>query len=79
MFTIAERRTRHVRHRRKYADVRLPMERRFYFRTFDGQTIAPAAMMHDFSSALRHLDQHVLEYHLERGDFCLFRLGGGLV
>jgi len=25
--------------------------------------------MHDFSTALRHLDQQALEYHLERGDF----------
>ena len=30
-FTIAERRTAHVRHRHKYADVVLPQERRFYF------------------------------------------------
>lgn len=25
--------------------------------------------MHAFCKALRHLDQQVLEYHLERGDF----------
>ncbi|UXA08931.1 HAD hydrolase family protein [Mycobacterium sp. SMC-2] len=66
-FTVGERRTRHVRHRHKYADIRLPMERRFYFHTTDG--LAPAATMHDFAVALRHLDQEVLEYHLERGDF----------
>lgn len=68
-FTIAARGTAHVRHRHKYADVRLPPERRFYFRTTNGESIEPAASMHDFCSAIRHLDQPALEYHLERGDF----------
>ncbi len=68
-FSIAERRTAHVRHRHKYADVRLPPERRFYFHTTDGESIAAAASMHDFCKAVRHLDQQALEYHLERGDF----------
>jgi hydroxymethylpyrimidine pyrophosphatase-like HAD family hydrolase len=68
-FTIAERRTEHVRHRHKYADVRLPPERHFYFHTTNGESIAAAASMHDFCSGIRHLDQQALEYHLERGDF----------
>ncbi|WP_231980456.1 HAD-IIB family hydrolase [Mycobacterium sp. E2497] len=68
-FTIGERHTRHVRHRHKYADIHLPPERRFYFHNPDGLPIAPAATMHDFTVALRHLDQQALEYHLERGDF----------
>ncbi|KKC03579.1 HAD family hydrolase [Mycobacterium nebraskense] len=68
-FTFGERETRHVRHRHKYADIRLPAERRFYFHTTDGLPIAPAATMHDFTVALRRLDQQALEYHLERGDF----------
>jgi hypothetical protein len=68
-FTIAERRTAHVRHRHKYADVVLPHERRFYFRPTDGQYIAPAGSMRDFRTALAHLDRHALQYHLERGDF----------
>lgn len=68
-FTIGERHTRHVRHRHKYADIHLPAERRFYFHSTDGLPIAPAATMHDFTVALRHLDQQALEYHLERGDF----------
>ncbi|OBH02413.1 MULTISPECIES: HAD hydrolase family protein [unclassified Mycobacterium] len=68
-FTIADRRTEHVRHRHKYADVRLPPERRFYFRTTNGESIPAAASMHDFCTAVRHLDQQALEYHLERGDF----------
>jgi hypothetical protein len=67
-FTIADRRTAHVRHRHKYADIGLPPERRFYFRT-NGESIAAAATMHDFCTAIRHLDQQALEYHLERGDF----------
>ncbi|HTY32252.1 HAD family hydrolase [Mycobacterium sp.] len=68
-FTIAERRTAHVRHRHKYADIRLPPERRFYFRPTNGECIPAAASMHDFCNAVRHLDQQALEYHLERGDF----------
>ena len=68
-FTIADRQTTHVRHRHKYADICLPQERRFYFHITDGQVIAPAATMRDFSTAVRHLDQRTLEYHLERGDF----------
>jgi len=68
-FTIAERRTAHVRHRHKYADVCLPKERRFYFRATNGQPIAPAATMHDFRAAVGHLDPQALQYHLERGDF----------
>jgi len=68
-FTVADRRTTHVRHRHKYADVSLANERRFYFRPVDGQYIAPAATMHDFRAAIRHLDPQALHYHLERGDF----------
>jgi hydroxymethylpyrimidine pyrophosphatase-like HAD family hydrolase len=68
-FTVADRRTTHVRHRHKYADVSLPAERQFYFRPVDGQRIAPATTMHDFGAALRHLDPYALRYHLERGDF----------
>lgn len=68
-FVVADRRTTHVRHRHKYADIRLAPERRFYFHSTDGESIAAAATMHDFCKALRHLDQQVLEYHLERGDF----------
>ena len=67
--TLADRRTTHVRHRHKYADVSLPNERRFHFRRVDGQYITPAATMHDFHSAIRHLDPEALRYHLERGDF----------
>jgi len=68
-FTIADRMTTHVRHGHKYADIQLPQERRFYFRTTDGIAITPAATMHDFTTAVEHLDQQALEYHLERGDF----------
>jgi len=68
-FTMAERRTAHVRHRHKYADVALPRERRFFFRPIDGQAIAAAGTMGDFRTAVRHLDPRALQYHLERGDF----------
>ncbi len=68
-FTIADRQTGHVRHRHKYADVRLPNERRFYFHTTDGQSIHPAATMQEFRTVVSHLDQRALQYHLDRGDF----------
>ena len=68
-FTVAERTTAHVRHRRKYADISLPKERRFYFRPVDGQTFPAAGTMGDFRAALGHLDTRALQYHLERGDF----------
>jgi hydroxymethylpyrimidine pyrophosphatase-like HAD family hydrolase len=68
-FTIAARRTAHVRHRHKYADVSLPNQRRFYFRPTDGHTIPAAGTMHEFRTALGHLDPQALQYHLDRGDF----------
>ncbi len=68
-FSVSERRTAHVRHRHKYAHVRLPPERRFYFHNTDGHAVPAAATMQDFRTAVRHLDQQALQYHLERGDF----------
>ena len=68
-FTIADRLTTHVRHGHKYADVRLPRERQCYFPSIAGIPVAPAATLHDFCTAVAHLDQRALEYHLERGDF----------
>ncbi len=68
-FTIAARRTGHVRHSHKYADVSLPKERRFYFHSTDGHAVPAAGTMHEFRSVLGCLDSRVLQYHLERGDF----------
>jgi hydroxymethylpyrimidine pyrophosphatase-like HAD family hydrolase len=68
-FTIADRHTTHVRHRHKYADVSLPAERQFYFRSVEGQHLAPATTMYGFGAAIRQLDPQALRYHLERGDF----------
>ena len=68
-FTVAGRHTTHVRHRHKYADVSLPRERRFYFRTTAGQSPASAGTMQEFSSVITHLDPQSLQHHLERGDF----------
>ena len=68
-FTIAARRTGHVRHSHKYADVSLPKERRFYFHSTDGHAVPAAGTMHEFRSALGCLDSRSLQYHLERGDF----------
>ena len=69
VFTIAERRTMHVRHRHEYADVALPRERRFYFRPSTAKSSAQRARMDDFCTAVGHLDPRALQYHLERGDF----------
>lgn len=69
LFTVADRLTTHVRHGHKYADVRLPRERQFYFRSTSGLAVPPAATLHDFCTAVAHLDHSALEYHLERGDF----------
>lgn len=68
-FTVARRQTTHVRHRHKYADVALPGERRFYFRSTAGSPPRSASTMHEFSTAITHLDQQALQQHLERGDF----------
>lgn len=69
LFTIADRLTTHVRHGHKYADVSLPRDRQFYFHSPAGLPVPPAATLHDFCTAVTHLDQRALEYHLERGDF----------
>lgn len=65
-FVVGERRTAHVRHRHKYADLQLPPHRRFYFRV-RGEPLV-AGTLNEFRTAVRHLDADVLEYHLERGD-----------
>ncbi len=66
-FTVGTRRTPHVRHRHKYADVQLPAERRFYFHARQGVPVV-AGTLQEFRAAVRQLDPEVLEYHLERGD-----------
>ncbi len=67
VFAVGARRTRHVRHRHKYADVQLPQARRFYFRT-EGAEPVVAGTLQEFRAAVRHVDPAVLEFHLERGD-----------
>ena len=39
------------------------------FQAIDGQSVPAAATMHDFRTALTHLNPQALQYHLERGDF----------
>lgn len=65
-FNVGERRTAHVRHRHKYADLPLPVNRRFYFRV-KGEPLV-AGTLNEFRTAVRHLDPDVLEFHLQRGD-----------
>lgn len=65
-FNVGDRRTAHVRHRHKYADLPLPENRRFYFRV-RGEPLV-AGTLNEFRTAVRHLDPDVLEFHLQRGD-----------
>ena len=68
-FTMAARRTPHVRHRRKYAVTPLPRDRWFLFRNSHGAVSGTASDLAEFSRLLRDLDASVVAYHLERGDF----------
>jgi hydroxymethylpyrimidine pyrophosphatase-like HAD family hydrolase len=68
-FTVAARRTGHIRHRHKYGQSFLPVTRRFYFHTAQHDPIPAAANMAEFCSALDQLSPDALAFHLERGDF----------
>ena len=68
-FTMSARRTPHVRHRRKYAVAPLPRHRWFVFRDSAGAVACTASDLTEFSRALRGVDDTVIAYHLERGDF----------
>lgn len=63
-FTVAARRTAHVRHWHKYLDGALPERSRFYFR--DGSI---AANINEFYRHLRFCDASVIAHHTRRGNF----------
>jgi len=68
-FTIAPRLTAHVRHRAKYLEVPMPLDRAFYF-TYSGQNFGePARTLKDFVRMQKHLPAAALEEHAQRGDF----------
>lgn len=74
-FVATPRRTPHVRHLKKYAEVPLPPERAFVFRGRDGGVVARAGNLGEFRHAVGTVDAEVLEHHASRGDFSRWVLG----
>jgi len=68
-FVAMPRETLHVRHLKKYADSRVSPERRFIFRRPDGSIVATADSVNAFRRAVATVEERVLAYHAERGDF----------
>jgi hydroxymethylpyrimidine pyrophosphatase-like HAD family hydrolase len=68
-FQAAPRRTEHVRHRRKYADIPVLPDRNFFFRAADGRLLARAATLGEFAKAVETVDEGVLIEHARRLDF----------
>jgi hypothetical protein len=75
LFTVNARRTPHVRHRHKYAVTGLPQHRWFHFRHGNGQIIATACDLGEFSRLLREIEPSVFAHHLEHGDFSRWIVG----
>jgi len=68
-FQAAPRRTEHVRHRRKYADIPVAADRNFFFRAADGRLLARAATLGEFAKAIEIVDEAILTEHARRLDF----------
>jgi hypothetical protein len=68
-FQAAPRRTEHVRHRRKYADIPVLPDLNFFFRGPDGRLLARAATLGEFAKAVATVDEAVLNDHARRLDF----------
>jgi hydroxymethylpyrimidine pyrophosphatase-like HAD family hydrolase len=68
-FVASARETMHVRHVKKYADSRVPAERRFFFRDHEGRVVAAAESLHGFRHAVTAVPDDVLVYHAARDDF----------
>jgi hypothetical protein len=71
----APRETVHVRHLKKYADSRVPSDRRFLFRHPDGRLFAEADSLQAFRRAVAAAEEDVLAHHVGRGDFSRWVLG----
>lgn len=68
-FTITRRITSHVRHRTKYIDVPMPVERAFVF-TCNGQRFGPPVRtLKEFVRLQERIPKTALEAHARRGDF----------
>lgn len=68
-FVATPRETPHVRHLKKYANSKVSPERRFIFRRPDGSVVATADSLNAFRRAVATVEDRVLAYHAERGDF----------
>lgn len=68
-FTIAPRLTSHVRHRSKYVDVPMPMDRAFHFSCNDRNFGPPARTLKEFVHFQSRLPVESIEAHARRGDF----------
>jgi hydroxymethylpyrimidine pyrophosphatase-like HAD family hydrolase len=66
-FTVAPRLTPHVRHRHKYADLPVPISRRFVFTAAPGQPVA--ASLAGFAAMLEQVDPGQMDRHLRHHDF----------
>ena len=66
-FTVAPRLTPHVRHRHKYADLPVPLSRRFVFTNAPGRPAA--ASLAGFVAMLAHVDLASIARHLRHHDF----------
>lgn len=66
-FTVARRRTTHVRHEHKYVTQPLPPHRRFYFRTATGRQLV-AGTIPELRNAIRTCEPEALGFHIDRGD-----------
>jgi hypothetical protein len=76
-FTVGHRGSEHVRHRRKYAKVRLPPSRRFYFHAQGSTGVKEAATLEEFHHLIGQADLATVAYHASRGDFSRW-VGGAL-
>ncbi len=68
-FTIAPRLTSHVRHRSKYVDVPMPMDRAFHFSCNGSNFGPPASTLKEFVNFQSRLQVEPIEEHARRGDF----------
>jgi hydroxymethylpyrimidine pyrophosphatase-like HAD family hydrolase len=67
-FAAAPRRTRHVRHLRKYADASVPLEHRFVLRDAGGRAAGTADSLAALREALAAVPPEVLAHHVGRRD-----------
>lgn len=68
-FTVGSRLAAHVRHRSKYTDVPMPIDRSFYFTCHGRNFGPPARTLKEFVSLQARLPVSAMEEHARRGDF----------